>query len=64
MSNSNKCSEQTFVCRGHAPQVLAVEELRQGAAKELQLARATELRLCDEKELRLRAMGSRPKFDF
>ena len=53
-----------FDFRGHAPQMSAVEELRQGAAKELRLARATELRLCDEKELRLGAVGSRPKFDF
>ena len=54
-------SEQMFVCRSHAPQVLAVEELHQGAAKELQLARASELRLCDEKELRLGAVGSPPR---
>jgi len=50
-----------FVCRSHAPQVLAVEELRQGAAKELQLGRTKQLRLCDEKELQLRAVGSPPK---
>ena len=50
-----------FVCRGHAPQVCAVEELRQGAATELQLAHAWELRLCDEKELQLGAVGSRRK---
>ena len=61
MSNSNIRSEQMFVCRSHAPRVLAVEELRQGAAKGLPLAHAAELRLCNEKELRLRAVGSPPK---
>ena len=61
VSNSNIRSEQTFGFRGHAPQVCAVEELRQGAAKELRPARAVELRLCDEKELRLGAVGNPPK---
>ena len=53
-----------FVVDVQRPLVCAVEELRQGAAKELRPARAGQLRLCDEKELRLGAVGARPKFDF
>ena len=61
MSNSNKCSEQMFGFRGHAPQMCAVEELQLGAAgqlqilagQELRMAAVRELRLRDEKELRL-----------
>ena len=66
-----------FVCRGHAPQVCAVEELQLGAAKELRPARvgqlqissgqelrmaaADDLHLRGAKELRLGAVGSPPK---
>ncbi len=60
-TNSNIRSEQTFVCRGHAPPMSAVEELQLGAAgqlqilagKELRMAAVRELRLRDEKELQL-----------
>ena len=38
--------------RGHVPRMSAVEELRQGAAKELQLRRAWELRFGAARELR------------
>lgn len=56
--------------RDHALRVSAVEELRQGAAKELQLRRAWELRFgaarelrrCDWKELRAGNLTKNFKF--
>ena len=57
-----------FVFRGHAPQIMAEEELRQGAARELRPGRVGELRFVKFLELRKAAANfpwaARPKFDF
>ena len=57
-----------FLFRGHAPRIMAEEELRPGAATELQLCAGNELRFVKFLELRKAAANfpcaARPKFDF